>query len=58
MDTVFVSSFELIEASRRVHIPPRRSTAMPLLNGMAVNQLSDSRNLTNFAGDIRYFVRG
>ena len=29
MDTVFVSSFELIEASRRVHIPPRRLTAMP-----------------------------
>jgi len=43
MDTVFVSSFELVE-SLHLFIPPRRLTVMRL----------QQNNLTNFAGDISY----
>jgi len=51
MVTVFVSLLELIEAPHRVHTVTGRLTAPCRL-------ACDSRNLTNFAGDIRYFVPG
>jgi len=45
-DTVFVSLFEIIEASRRVH----------RFSSLRYRLACDDRNLTNSAGDIRYSV--
>jgi len=47
-DTVFVSLFEIIEASRRVH----------RFSSLRYRLACDDRNLTNSAGDIRYSVPG